>query len=111
MEKKLKVGIYTFIAANNYGAVLQAFALKQYLCNQGYDAYCMDYRPDYLADKYIPFSLCRLNQKGNFIRSLLKEMLLYRGLKRKNELFENFRKQNLNLSLDKEKSFDFLLKN
>ena len=109
MEKKIKVGIYTFIAANNYGAVLQAFALKQYLCDQGCDAYCMDYRPGYLADKYVPFSLCRLNQKGSFIRNLLKEILLYRGLKRKNELFENFRKKNLNLSLDNERNFDYYI--
>ena len=34
----MKVGILTFHRATNYGAILQAYALIQYLINQGYDA-------------------------------------------------------------------------
>ena len=39
MEKRMKkVGILTFHDAHNYGAVLQAYALKKYLINLGLDA-------------------------------------------------------------------------
>mgnify|MGYP001027316730 FL=1 len=41
----MKVGILTFHRATNYGAVLQAYALIQYLINQGYDARIVDYKP------------------------------------------------------------------
>ena len=41
----MKVGILTFHRATNYGAILQAYALIQYLINQGYDARIVDYKP------------------------------------------------------------------
>ncbi len=40
----MKVGILTFHRATNYGAILQAYALIQYLINQGYDARIVDYK-------------------------------------------------------------------
>ena len=33
----MKIGTITFHWANNYGAVLQAYALQQFLKNKGYD--------------------------------------------------------------------------
>ena len=45
MEKKAnKVGILTFHRANNYGAVLQAYALQTYLETIGVNAEIVDYR-------------------------------------------------------------------
>lgn len=41
----MKIGILTFHWATNYGAVLQAYALQQYLVEQGHDATIIDYRP------------------------------------------------------------------
>ena len=38
-----KVGILTFHDAHNYGAVLQAYALKKYLINLGLDATIINY--------------------------------------------------------------------
>ena len=40
-----KIGIITFHWAANYGAVLQAYALQQFLLKHGYDAEIIDYRP------------------------------------------------------------------
>lgn len=45
----MRVGILTFHRAKNFGAVLQCYALYQYLHNVGYDVCVIDYRPDYLA--------------------------------------------------------------
>jgi len=43
----MKIGIVTFHCAINYGAVLQAFALKEFLRSLGHEAYIVDYRPKY----------------------------------------------------------------
>ena len=41
----MKVGTITFHWVNNYGAVLQAYALQQYLLSKGFDTQIIDYRP------------------------------------------------------------------
>ena len=51
-----KVGILTFHAADNYGAVLQARALVEVLRSLGHDAHVIDYAPAYLTR---PFRLWR----------------------------------------------------
>lgn len=47
INRKIKIGIVTYHKANNYGAVLQAYALYKYLENQGYNAEVVDYWPKY----------------------------------------------------------------
>ena len=39
----MRIGILTFHRAHNYGAVLQCYALQQYLLHQGHDVYIIDY--------------------------------------------------------------------
>ena len=53
----MKVGILTFHRATNYGAVLQAYALIQYLINQGYDARIVDYKPKGMGILYAPINV------------------------------------------------------
>lgn len=43
----MKLGILTFHSVDNFGAVLQAFALQHYLGSQGHDVEIIDYRPPY----------------------------------------------------------------
>lgn len=45
----MKIGILTFHAVPNYGAVLQAYALQKYLEQLGHDVRFIDYRPPYLT--------------------------------------------------------------
>lgn len=52
MNEKKKVGILTFHNAHNYGAVLQAYALKTKLVRMGYDAAVLNYRNKYIAKVY-----------------------------------------------------------
>lgn len=52
MDDKKKVGILTFHNAHNYGAVLQAYALKTKLNRMGYDAEILNYRNRYIAKRY-----------------------------------------------------------
>jgi len=52
-ERVLKhVGIITFHFTNNYGAVLQCYALKKKLSALGFCVAVIDYRPSYHAVKY-----------------------------------------------------------
>ena len=42
---KKKIGIITFHSAHNYGAVLQVYALKEFLKNRGNEVCVVNYRP------------------------------------------------------------------
>ena len=46
----MKIGILTFHSAHNYGAILQAYGLQEYLKSQGYDTYMVDFQPDYVIN-------------------------------------------------------------
>ena len=41
----MKIGITTFQWSNNYGAVLQAYALQSFLQERGHLVEIVDYRP------------------------------------------------------------------
>lgn len=62
------VGILTFHQANNYGAALQAFALKAYCEMLGYETHIIDYRALGDADKVTPFK--------DFLQQTTKKELL-----------------------------------
>ncbi len=58
-----KVGILTFHNYNNYGAILQSYALHKYLKKLGSNPEIIDYNCSYISN---PFSLKRLHNKGLF---------------------------------------------
>lgn len=55
----MKIGILTFHCAHNYGAVLQCYALQEYLKSCGHTVFVIDYRPSYFTNSrdYKKFSL------------------------------------------------------
>lgn len=75
----MKIGILTFHRADNYGAVLQCYALFKTIKSLGFqDVKVIDYCPSYFTDEYSLFSLKR------FIKSsvrgkmgMLKEFILF----------------------------------
>ena len=94
MKKKAnKVGILTFHRANNYGAVLQAYALQTYLETIGVNAEIVDYRSAYLEKAYRGHSLANKD-----IKKLLRDLSDWPIRYLKNKAFEKYRKQYLNLS-------------
>ena len=52
MNDKKKIGILTFHNAHNYGAVLQAYALKTKLNRMGHEASVLNYQNKYIAKTY-----------------------------------------------------------
>ena len=66
----MKIGILTFHRAYNYGAFLQAFALKSYLEDLGHDVCFIDYWPYYHERAY------RIWDENEGVRSFLRNLLL-----------------------------------
>lgn len=55
----MKIGILTFHHSRNYGAVLQAYGLKEVLCGMGHSVEVIDYRPQSIDDRKSPFAAKR----------------------------------------------------
>lgn len=85
----MKVGILTFQFADNYGAVLQCFALSEACKKYGAEVRVIDYLPEKMVTK----------------KSRIKKMLLPKGFEKK---FEQFRKTHFHRMSVKE-SCDMIL--
>lgn len=57
----MKAGIVTFQETNNYGAMLQNYALQRALASIGVDSETIDYKSDYIGK---PYRLLTLKRKG-----------------------------------------------
>lgn len=90
----MKVGIITFHRALNYGALLQAFALRYSLSKLGAEAQILDYRNPIMEDMYSypPFS-----QRKN-LRDKVKFLIQGKSELKRRAKFENYRNKYLNLS-------------
>lgn len=79
----MKIGILTFHWATNYGAVLQCYALQEYLRDQGHDVEIINYKPWHfdLWAKYIrrPWLLKNL-RKDLIARKKESKLMLFRSL-------------------------------
>lgn len=60
----MKIGILTYHRAENYGALLQAYALRSYLQSLGHDVSFVDYWPQYHKDYFKIFSLKGFRRTG-----------------------------------------------
>lgn len=89
-----KVGILTYHSSDNYGSVLQAYALRKYLSGF-YDAEIIDYRKSEVKSLYKIFK--PMNSKFNIITNFYNG-LYYKRLHKKKKAFETFRQRFLRLS-------------
>ena len=71
----MKIGIVTYHKSHNYGALLQAIALKEVLQKNGHTVYFVDYFPSYHKLMYSTNPFTRINQKG--IRGVIRDILKY----------------------------------
>lgn len=95
---KMKIGILTFHCAHNYGAVLQCYALQQYLLSLGHEVVVINYRPEYLLDPYTVFpKLSIYSWKGKLTRLINFVITFYIRIVR-HRVFEDFINKYLKLS-------------
>lgn len=95
----MKVGILTYHRAENYGALLQSYALKTYLEGLGHEVSFVDYWPEYHEDYFrifprIKFRGCNLAKKAYILY-----MTLVWGFARhkRKHVFEQFMFEKLGL--------------
>ncbi|SHO49527.1 polysaccharide pyruvyl transferase family protein [Anaerocolumna xylanovorans] len=108
----MKIGIITFHFAENYGAVLQCYALQEYLKSRGNEVVIINYRPKYHTIRYqlIPSPVKVIKSvevkasgtKGRILKTA-KEILLYfrdivyiKQRYKKKMAFQNFERSYLN---------------
>jgi len=88
----MKIGILTYHRSHNFGALLQAFALKTYLNSLGYDGQIIDYFPDFHKETYRLWSW-RLFWHKNLIskiKSGLKIIFSFAGKRQKSKKINRF---------------------
>ena len=104
----MKIGILTYHKAHNYGAILQALATRKVLQSLGYEAYYVDYYPEYHRNKYVPFSLKEMiNRKVKLgWKYLVSYIKFHKLIKQRYDNFETFINRNV-VPYCKPLSYDF----
>ena len=88
-----KIGTVTFHASHNYGAVLQAYALQQFLISLGYDDKIINLRTETL--KETSRVLTKRRSLKFFLKNMYTLLFIYRDRKEKYNKFLEFISQNL----------------
>lgn len=91
----MKIGVITFHGADNYGSVLQAYALTEYLNDKGYDAEIIDYYFEHDYRQYKPFRTYLYSRQP---KAFLSDVFSYSVHCKRIKNFQNFRKEFLKLS-------------
>ena len=96
----MRVGILTFHAAYNYGAVLQCYALQTYIKGLGHEVEVIDYRQKSLLEVYKTFDIRRFLSINpvRCWRKFLREMRLLPWRRRRRDAFESFISRHLHLA-------------
>lgn len=96
----MRIGILTFHAAHNYGAVLQCYALQTYLQQCGHDVAVIDYRIPALLRVYKVFDWKRLvaYSPAKVWHNIRRECSLLTARRNRWDAFETFIGQRLNLT-------------
>lgn len=105
----MKIGILTFSSAFNYGAVLQAFALRKYISSIDLEneVCIIDYNPIYFQKKYRQPSLLSII-KHSKVKYYLTAWKCYNDLKKKNNAFSRFKSLYFNFG-KVEQSYDYIV--
>lgn len=86
----MKIGVLTFHRATNYGAILQAYALVQYLKKQGHDVKVVDYKPHGMGSLFASVNVSGIFRK---IKRIVLNIIMLPSLKRrfeKRKMFWNY---------------------
>lgn len=106
------VGICTVHYAHNYGAMLQAYALKKYVESKGHKAVMIDKRRKLLT-KWSPKSFIKstFKEKLMYLKYLLKWYIpRYKRIHKREKNFEYFRKKYLdNTTYNLNEQFDLII--
>lgn len=95
MDRKKTVATITYHRSDNFGSVLQAYALGEALRKLGYDQYIIDYRKPEVAKLY---RIMKPLDSPYNVATDCYHLLHYGALKRRKKRYEQFRQKWLRLS-------------
>lgn len=107
------IGIITYHHYNNYGTMLQAFALQEKIEQLGYRAELIDFKQDNSLSKYELFKL-RIKRLPVYIKERKKYRILAEAKakeKEKNTLFERFYETYLHIGKERYSTTEQLINN
>lgn len=93
-----KIGILTFHRADNYGAVLQNYALQQIIRQLGLEGETIDYCYGYIDKVYDMHYLRKRRNLKQFINYTLSYLLNFNAKRKRKNKFKTFRKEKLSIS-------------
>ena len=96
MCARKKIGILTFVNADNFGAVLQAYALSQYCSELGYDVELINYRVNSSKNNNVNIVQCR----ETILQKICRRLKIIKNHYRKVQMlkFSKFRRELLSVS-------------
>lgn len=96
----MKIGILTFHCAHNYGAVLQAYAMQEFLKTEGHDVQIINYRPKYLtrAHSVFEYRFYKSRSVAGKIKYILKFPFIFIGRSLRHYQFNQFITSSLHLT-------------
>ncbi len=108
-----KISLITLQYVNNYGSVLQTYASQEYLKAKGYSVEIVNYTRENCRFNNLKKSMKQYyRQKGGlFALPIVSQLLTMRWKrlhKKRNEIFEQFRSKNINLSQEYESSVELM---
>ena len=90
----MRIGIVTFHGADNYGSVLQAYALSRYLRTLGHEVDIIDY---YFEHDYRQYQLFRTYRYKPHAASFVSDLVSFAPHYKRKKNFAAFRKGNIYL--------------
>ena len=93
----MKIGILTFQFAHNYGAMLQAYALRRYLEALGHEVVVMPYFPVHFQAQYSISPLVR----GVSIKRRIRNLIYYMNNEPQAKLFNIFKERYVYKNIEK----------
>lgn len=94
----MRIGLLTFHNADNYGAVLQCYALQQYLTLLGHNVEIINYVPAQIKKNYAIWNWKWAFKKIFFPHKLYKFILDSQRRWKKRKIFDSFRQSYLNIT-------------
>ena len=102
IKKKIKVGTITFHRAENFGAVLQAYALQKFLLNKNYDTEIIDFVHKLIVDKYnLIFTdnlILAKNNPKRYAKIVISNLINLPSRYIKKSNYNKFKEEHLNVS-------------
>ena len=110
----MKIGILTYHYAHNYGAVLQCYALQEYLSSLGHTVKIIGYENSNIIKDYIVFDIRRFLMRNpiSLLKRIFHEIKYYNVRRERHNAFEGFIKSRLNICKPQEimsEPFDLII--